>query len=98
MVVLKGPHAPCEEEQRQSLQSDQGYVSRSSPQPPNGLREGETDEQDLGQVTPWLSPEDLRSLRSFQRQLFFQEFQRNSGWDSMESEKPALWNLLDTER
>ncbi|XP_073078873.1 interleukin-17 receptor A isoform X3 [Manis javanica] len=98
VVVLKGPRAPCEEEQRQSLQSDQGYVSRSSPQPPNGLREGETDEQDLGQVTPWLSPEDLRSLRSFQRQLFFQEFQRNSGWDSMESEKPALWNLLDTER
>ncbi|KAK2499227.1 hypothetical protein MC885_021099 [Smutsia gigantea] len=59
-VALKGPQAPYEEEQRQSLQSDQGYISRSSPQPPDGLQEGEAEEQDLGKVTLQLPPEACR--------------------------------------
>ncbi|XP_058138490.1 interleukin-17 receptor A [Dasypus novemcinctus] len=87
-VVLKEPYTPCEEEQRQSVQSDQGYISRSSPQPPDGLTE--TGEEGGGEEAPGkaglLSAEDLEGLRSLQQQLFFQELQRNSGWDSVESE------------
>ncbi|XP_037702845.1 interleukin-17 receptor A [Choloepus didactylus] len=89
-VVLKDPYTPCEEEQRQSVQSDQGYISRSSPQPPDGLvemDEEEEGEEDLGKPAGPLSAEDLENLRSLQQQLFFQELQRNSGWDSMESER-----------
>ncbi|XP_046527068.1 interleukin-17 receptor A [Equus quagga] len=90
-VALQGPHTPCEEGQRQSVQSDQGYISRSSPQPPDGLTEMEDDgEQDLGKSAEPLSPEDLESLRSLQQQLFFQELRKNSGWDSVEPETPAL--------
>ncbi|XP_077025703.1 interleukin-17 receptor A [Tamandua tetradactyla] len=89
-VVLKDPYTPCEEEQRQSVQSDQGYISRSSPQPPDGLtemNEEEEGEEDLGKPAGQLSSEDLENLRSLQQQLFFQELQRNSGWDCTESEK-----------
>lgn len=89
-VALKDLRTPYEEEQRQSVQSDQGYISRSSPQPPEGLMEMEEEEaeQDLGKSAKQLSPEDLESLRSLQRQLFFQELQKNSGWDSVELEVP----------
>ncbi|XP_077872020.1 LOW QUALITY PROTEIN: interleukin-17 receptor A-like [Ictidomys tridecemlineatus] len=89
-LVLKDPSIPCEEEQQQSVQSDQGYISRSSPQPPDGLGEmEEEEEQDLGKSAEQLSPELLQDLRSLQQQLFFQDLQKNSGWDSVESERPA---------
>ncbi|XP_048643523.1 interleukin-17 receptor A [Marmota marmota marmota] len=91
-LVLKDPSIPCEEEQRQSVQSDQGYISRSSPQPPDGLgemEEEEEEEKDLGKSAEQLSPELLQDLRSLQQQLFFQDLQKNSGWDSVESEKLA---------
>ncbi|XP_059540379.1 interleukin-17 receptor A isoform X1 [Myotis daubentonii] len=79
------------EGQRESVQSDQGYISRSSPQPPDGLVEMEEEEgkQNLGKSAKQLSCEALESLRSLQRQLFFQELQNNSGWDSMEPERPV---------
>uniref|UniRef100_A0A2K6RAU9 Interleukin-17 receptor A n=1 Tax=Rhinopithecus roxellana TaxID=61622 RepID=A0A2K6RAU9_RHIRO len=87
-MVLKDPHTPYEEEQRRSVQSDQGYISRSSPQPPDGLTEmeEEEEEQDPGKPALPLSPEDLESLRSLQRQLLFRQLQKNSGWDTVESE------------
>uniref|UniRef100_A0A8C9QAA1 Interleukin-17 receptor A n=1 Tax=Spermophilus dauricus TaxID=99837 RepID=A0A8C9QAA1_SPEDA len=83
-LVLKDPSIPCEEEQRQSVQSDQGYISRSSPQPPDGLGEMEEEEEgkDLGKSAEQLSPELLQDLRSLQQQLFFQDLQNNPGWDS----------------
>uniref|UniRef100_A0A452QPC3 SEFIR domain-containing protein n=1 Tax=Ursus americanus TaxID=9643 RepID=A0A452QPC3_URSAM len=89
-VALKDLYTPCEERQRQSVQSDQGYISRSSPQPPEGLTEMEEEEEepDLGTSAKQLSPEDLESLRSLQRRLFFQELQKNSSWDSVEPEEP----------
>ncbi|XP_064447830.1 interleukin-17 receptor A isoform X4 [Mirounga angustirostris] len=89
-VALKDLCTPYEGEQRQSVQSDQGYISRSSPQPPEGLMEmeEEEEEQDLGTSAKQLSPEDLESLRSLQRWLFFQELQKNSGWDGVEPEEP----------
>ncbi|XP_006862840.1 PREDICTED: interleukin-17 receptor A [Chrysochloris asiatica] len=92
--VLKDPHTPYEEEQRQSVQSDQGYISRSSPQPPDGLTEmeEEEEEQNMGTTAEQLSPEDLENLRSLQQQLFFQELQKSSGWDSVEPERlPEEW-------
>ncbi|KAG8509142.1 Interleukin-17 receptor A [Galemys pyrenaicus] len=84
-VGLKDPHTPFEEEQ-----SDQGYISRSSPQPLEGLTEmgEEEEEQDLPQAAGPLSPADLESLRRLQRQLFFQELRKNSGWDSVDLERP----------
>ncbi|XP_007092867.2 interleukin-17 receptor A [Panthera tigris] len=89
-AALKDLYAPCEDGQRQSVQSDQGYISRSSPQPPEGLleMEEEGEKQDLGRSAKQLSPEDVESLRSLQRQLFFQELQKNSGWDGVEPEMP----------
>lgn len=75
---LKGPHAPSSEEE----QSDQGYISRSSPQPPEGFMEmGKEGERKSAET---LSPEDLESLRSLQQQLLFQDLWRNSGWDNVE--------------
>ncbi|XP_028616925.1 interleukin-17 receptor A isoform X1 [Grammomys surdaster] len=85
-VVLKDC-TPSEEEQRQSVQSDQGYISRSSPQPPDWLTEEEELEQ--GESVESLSPEELQSLRSLQRQLFFWELEKNPGWDSLEPRRPA---------
>ncbi|XP_045868494.1 interleukin-17 receptor A [Meles meles] len=89
-VALRDLCTPSEEEQRQSVQSDQGYISRSSPQPPEGLTEMEEEEEerDLGTSAKQLSPEDLENLRSLQRRLFFQELQKSSGWDSVEPEEP----------
>lgn len=85
-VVLEGC-TPSEEEQRQSVQSDQGYISRSSPQPPEWLTEEE--ELGLGEPVESLSPEELRSLRKLQRQLFFWELEKNPGWNSLEPQRPA---------
>ncbi|XP_027285110.1 interleukin-17 receptor A isoform X1 [Cricetulus griseus] len=86
-VVLKDPCTPTEEEQRQSVQSDQGYISRSSPQPPDWLTEEE--ELEVGEAAEPLSPEALQNLRSLQRQLFFWELEKNPGWDSLEPQRPA---------
>ncbi|KAM8784901.1 interleukin-17 receptor A [Rhynchonycteris naso] len=90
-VALKDPGIRHREGQRESVQSDQGYISRSSPQLPDGQVELEEEEvkQDLGQSAKHLSPKALESLRSLQQQLFFQELQKNPGWDSMEPERPA---------
>ncbi|KAF6084132.1 interleukin 17 receptor A [Phyllostomus discolor] len=89
--ALQELHTPYGEGQRESVQSDQGYISRSSPQPPDGLVEVEEEDvgQDLGQSAKRLSPEALESLRSLQRRLFFQELRKDSGWDSMEPEGPV---------
>ncbi|XP_045151833.1 interleukin-17 receptor A [Echinops telfairi] len=92
--ILKDPHTAYEEEQRQSVQSDQGYISRSSPQLPDGLTEteGAEGEQNQGQSAEQLSPEQLESLRSLQQQLLFQELRKSSGWDSVELERlPVEW-------
>ncbi|XP_052576959.1 interleukin-17 receptor A isoform X2 [Peromyscus californicus insignis] len=88
MAVLKDPGTPSEEEQRQSVQSDQGYISRSSPQPPDWLAE-EEEELELGESAEPLSPEVLQNLRSLQRQLFFWELEKNPDWDSLEPRRPA---------
>ncbi|XP_051059512.1 interleukin-17 receptor A isoform X2 [Phodopus roborovskii] len=85
--ALKDPCTPTEEEQRQSVQSDQGYISRSSPQPPDWLTEEE--ELELDEAAEPLSPEALQNLRSLQRQLFFWELEKNPGWDSLEPRRPA---------
>nr|XP_031526406.1 interleukin-17 receptor A [Vicugna pacos] len=84
------PLTPHGEEQRQSVQSDQGYVSRGSPQLPD--RPGEEDEdegedeREAGEERPQqLSPEGLESLRSLQLQLFFQELGKNPG---LQPERP----------
>ncbi|OBS77221.1 hypothetical protein A6R68_16328 [Neotoma lepida] len=84
-VVPKDPGTPSEEEQRQSVQSDQGYISRSSPQPPDWL----TEEEELELSAEPLSPEVLQNLRSLQRQLFFWELEKNPGWGSLEPQRPA---------
>ncbi|XP_039239162.1 interleukin-17 receptor A isoform X2 [Pipra filicauda] len=71
-------------DQRQSVQSDQGYISRCSPLPPDDLVEEEEEEEEEDQekqvVSHELSPEVLNSLRSLQKQLFFQDIQRSSNW------------------
>ncbi|KFP81591.1 Interleukin-17 receptor A, partial [Acanthisitta chloris] len=72
------------EDQRQSVQSDQGYISRCSPLPPEDLveeeeeEEEEEDDQEKQVVFHELSPEVLNSLKSLQKQLFFQDIQRSS--------------------
>ncbi|NWV28042.1 I17RA protein, partial [Origma solitaria] len=74
---------PCSE-QRQSVQSDQGYISRCSPLPPEDLLEEEEEEEEDDQEKQMgfheLSPEVLNSLKSLQKQLFFQDIQRSSSW------------------
>ncbi|NWS51714.1 I17RA protein, partial [Chunga burmeisteri] len=72
-------------DQRQSVQSDQGYISRCSPLPPDDLveeeeEEEEEDNQEKQMVFHELSPEVLNSLKSLQQQLFFQDIQRSSDW------------------
>ncbi|KAJ7418028.1 hypothetical protein WISP_61619 [Willisornis vidua] len=71
-------------DQRQSVQSDQGYISRCSPLPPDDLveeeEEEEEDDQEKQMVFHELSPEVLNSLKSLQRQLFFQDIQRSCNW------------------
>ncbi|XP_067163071.1 interleukin-17 receptor A isoform X3 [Apteryx mantelli] len=70
--------------QRQSVQSDQGYISRCSPLPPDDLveEEEEEEEEDLEKQVLFheLSPEVLNSLKSLQQQLFFQDIQRSCDW------------------
>ncbi|XP_029896159.1 interleukin-17 receptor A isoform X3 [Aquila chrysaetos chrysaetos] len=73
-------------DQRQSVQSDQGYISRCSPLPPDDLVEEEEEEEEEEEdqekqvVFHELSPEVLNSLKSLQQQLFFQDIQRSSDW------------------
>ncbi|NXI48677.1 I17RA protein, partial [Galbula dea] len=71
-------------DQRQSVQSDQGYISRCSPLPPDDLVEEEEEEEEEDQekqvVFHELSPEVLNSLKSLQQQLFFQDIERSSDW------------------
>ncbi|KAM9292809.1 interleukin-17 receptor A [Morus bassanus] len=73
-------------DQRQSVQSDQGYISRCSPLPPDDLVEEEEEEEEAVEdqekqvVFHELSPEVLNSLKSLQQQLFFQDIQRSSDW------------------
>ncbi|XP_060980612.1 interleukin-17 receptor A [Dama dama] len=81
---------PPEEEQRRSVQSDQGYISRSSPQPPDDDADDDGEgvgEEDGGQP---LSPQGLESLRSLQLLLFFQELSKNPG---LEPEGPPFGAL-----
>ncbi|XP_009873481.1 PREDICTED: interleukin-17 receptor A [Apaloderma vittatum] len=70
----------CKSVQRQSVQSDQGYISRCSPLPPDDLVEEEEEEEDQENQVVFheLSPEVLNSLKSLQQQLFFQDIQRSS--------------------
>ncbi|NXS18057.1 I17RA protein, partial [Mystacornis crossleyi] len=73
---------PCNE-QRQSVQSDQGYISRCSPLPPEDLlEEEEEEEEDQEQQVGFheLSPDVLDSLKSLQKQLLYQDMQRSSSW------------------
>ncbi|OXB80463.1 UNVERIFIED_CONTAM: hypothetical protein H355_004296 [Colinus virginianus] len=65
-------------DQRQSVQSDQGYISRCSPLPPDDPVEEEEEDQENQVVCQELSPEVLNSLKSLQQQLFFQDIQRSS--------------------
>ncbi|NXV73526.1 I17RA protein, partial [Atlantisia rogersi] len=72
-------------DQRQSVQSDQGYISRCSPLPPDDLvEEEEEEEEEENQEKPVvcheLSPEVLSSLKSLQQHLLFQDIQRSSDW------------------
>ncbi|XP_033723159.1 interleukin-17 receptor A isoform X3 [Tursiops truncatus] len=62
-------------EQRRSVQSDQGYISRSSPQLPDDA-DGDGGGGPGGQP---LCPEGLESLRSLQLLLFLQELHKNPG-------------------
>ncbi|XP_024588868.1 interleukin-17 receptor A isoform X2 [Neophocaena asiaeorientalis asiaeorientalis] len=62
-------------EQRRSVQSDQGYISRSSPQLPDD-DDGDRGGGPGGQP---LCPEGLESLRSLQLLLFLQELRQNPG-------------------
>uniref|UniRef100_A0A8B9GKT9 Interleukin 17 receptor A n=1 Tax=Amazona collaria TaxID=241587 RepID=A0A8B9GKT9_9PSIT len=73
-------------DQRQSVQSDQGYISRCSPLPPDDLVEEEEEEeeeedQENQVVFHELSAEVLNSLKSLQQQLFLQDIQRSSDWE-----------------
>ncbi|NWX51226.1 I17RA protein, partial [Steatornis caripensis] len=66
-------------DQRQSVQSDQGYISRCSPLPPDDLvEEEEEDDQEKQVVFQEPSQKVLNSLKSLQQHLFFQDIQRNS--------------------
>ncbi|KAH0617079.1 hypothetical protein JD844_028713 [Phrynosoma platyrhinos] len=68
-------------DQRQSVQSDQGYISRCSPLPSDGPVEEEEEEEDQEQegqgYNGSLSQDVLDSLKSLQQQLLFQDIQHN---------------------
>ncbi|XP_038623666.1 interleukin-17 receptor A [Tachyglossus aculeatus] len=76
---------PAGEEQRRSVQSDQGYISRSSLQPPDGPEEDE--EEDDGEEEDGegeereepLSPAVLASLKNLQHHLLFHHLRQESG-------------------
>uniref|UniRef100_A0A670Y5K3 Interleukin 17 receptor A n=1 Tax=Pseudonaja textilis TaxID=8673 RepID=A0A670Y5K3_PSETE len=66
--------------QRQSVQSDQGYISRCSSLPsdsPVELREEENQEQEGYWSAGHLTADVLSSLKSLQQQLLFQDIQKN---------------------
>ncbi|XP_020644738.3 interleukin-17 receptor A isoform X1 [Pogona vitticeps] len=65
--------------QRQSVQSDQGYISRCSPLPSDSpVEEEEEDQAQEGHESAGsLSPNVLDSLKSLQQQLLFQDIQMN---------------------
>ncbi|XP_074051066.1 interleukin-17 receptor A [Macrotis lagotis] len=91
-LVFNAPYTPYEEEQRQSVESDQGYISRSSPQPPDGFaekedEEEEKEEQDSEIATDFLSPGVLENLKNLQQQLLFQEIQQNSNCDCLDGKR-----------
>lgn len=95
-LVFHDPYTPYEEEQRQSVESDQGYISRSSPQPPDGFMEKEEDEdeeeeekeeEDAEISTEFLSPSVLENLKSLQQQLLFQEIQQSSNWGCLDGRR-----------
>ncbi|XP_074125504.1 interleukin-17 receptor A isoform X2 [Sminthopsis crassicaudata] len=88
-LVFNDPYTPYEEEQRQSVESDQGYISRSSPQPLDGLVEEEEEEEEEKeeQDAEFLSPSVLENLKSLQQQLLFQEIQQNSNWDCLDGRR-----------
>ncbi|XP_077196197.1 interleukin-17 receptor A [Paroedura picta] len=76
-------------DQRQSVQSDQGYISRCSPLPSDDPVEEEEEEkggkdQEGHRGAEHLSPDVLDSLKSLQQQLFFQDIQQNSSWSGKE--------------
>ncbi|XP_074861870.1 interleukin-17 receptor A isoform X2 [Carettochelys insculpta] len=76
---------PCKD-QRQSVQSDQGYISRCSPLPPDDPveEEEEEDHEQENEMPPqYLCPEVLDSLKSLQQKLLFQEMQQKSVWEHM---------------
>ncbi|XP_067392371.1 interleukin-17 receptor A isoform X2 [Emydura macquarii macquarii] len=80
---------PCKD-QRQSVQSDQGYISRCSPLPPDypveeeEEEEEEEDQEQENKMPPqYLSPEVLDSLKSLQQKLLFQEIHQKSSWEHM---------------
>uniref|UniRef100_A0ACB8FMX7 Uncharacterized protein n=2 Tax=Sphaerodactylus townsendi TaxID=933632 RepID=A0ACB8FMX7_9SAUR len=73
-------------DQRESMQSDQGYISRCSPLPSDGPVEEEEEEeeekyQESHRDAEHLSPNIMDSLKSLQQQLFFQDIQQNSNWN-----------------
>ncbi|NXR06767.1 I17RA protein, partial [Semnornis frantzii] len=72
-----------QKDQRQSVQSDQGYISRCSPLPPDDLveEEEEEEEEEENGENPELSPEIMNSLKSLQQWLFLQDVQRSSDWE-----------------
>ncbi|XP_072506255.1 interleukin-17 receptor A [Notamacropus eugenii] len=90
-LVFNDPYTPYEEEQRQSVESDQGYISRSSPQPPDGFvekeEEEEKEEQNADIATEFPSPTVLENLKSLQQQLLFQEIQQNPNWGCLDGRR-----------
>ncbi|XP_028603372.2 interleukin-17 receptor A isoform X1 [Podarcis muralis] len=65
-------------DQRQSVQSDQGYISRCSPLPSDSpLEEEEEQGQEGHGSAQHLSPDVLDSLKSLQQQLLFQNIQQH---------------------
>ncbi|XP_060101764.1 interleukin-17 receptor A [Heteronotia binoei] len=83
-------------DQRQSMQSDQGYISRCSPLPSDGPVEEEEEEEEEGKDqeshrdAEHISPDVLDSLKSLQQQLFFQDIQQNSCWSCKAGRMGAL--------
>ncbi|XP_066490538.1 interleukin-17 receptor A [Tiliqua scincoides] len=79
-------------DQRQSVQSDQGYISRCSPLPSDSpVEEEEENQEPEGHRLPaYMSPEILDSLKSLQQQLLFQEIEQNSSWGHMGGRRGML--------
>ncbi|XP_030069979.1 interleukin-17 receptor A [Microcaecilia unicolor] len=73
-------NAQCKafEDQRQSVQSDQGYSSRMSPVSTEGPMEGEGENEASDEQ---ISPETLESLKSIQRRCLMQTFDLSSFYE-----------------